>query len=85
MPKGLYLVINSRDRWWVDFEGAAQGPFESRESAALEARSMAQFKAHTGRECEVLVPDEHGRYWVIWSSQYDVTQGRAFEPRRAAG
>ena len=84
MPKGLYLVIHSRDRWWIDFEGAAQGPFETRESAALEARSLAQFKAHTGRECEVMVPDDRGRYSVVWSSQYDTGGSRDSELRRAS-
>ena len=82
MAKALYLVIRSRDNWWVDFEGAAQGPFGSRENAALEARSMARFKAHTGRPAEVLVPDEQGRYWVIWSSLYDAGEGRNFTPYR---
>ncbi len=81
MAKGLYLVIHSRDRWWVDFEGVAQGPFETRDSAAQEARSLAQFKAHSGRDCEVMVPDDRGHYAVIWSSQYEPPTGRASEPR----
>jgi hypothetical protein len=82
MAKALFLVIRSRDNWWVDFEGAAEGPFDSRESAALEARSMGRFKAHTGREAEVLVPDEQGRYWVIWSSLHDAGESRGFTPYR---
>jgi hypothetical protein len=82
MAKALYLVIRSRDSWWVDFEGAAQGPFPSRENAALEARSLARFKAHSGSEAEVLVPDDHGKYWVIWSSLHDV-EGSSFTPHRA--
>jgi hypothetical protein len=84
MSKALFLVIRSRENWWVDFEGAAEGPFASRENAALEARSMARFKAHTGREAEVLVPDEQGKYWVIWSSLYETEAGRAFTPYRVA-
>lgn len=85
MAKALYLVIQSRESWWVDFEGEAQGPFASRENAALEARSLARFKAHSGRETEVLVPDEQGRYWVIWSSLHDGGEGRTFTPHRVAG
>lgn len=84
MAKALYLVIRSRNDWWVDFEGKAHGPYTSRENAALEARSLARFQAHTGREAEVLVPDEHGKYWVVWSSLYDTAEGRAFTPRRVA-
>ncbi|WP_156343009.1 hypothetical protein [Devosia sp. A16] len=82
MAKALYLVIQSRDAWWVDFEGKAQGPFDSRSNAALEAQSLARFQAHSGREAEVLVPDEQGRYWVVWSSLSD--NGRTFSPYRVA-
>ncbi len=84
MGKALYLVIQSRDQWWVDFEGKAEGPFESRENAALEARSLARFQSHSGRESEVLVPDQHGKYWVIWSSLYDSRDGKTFTPHRVA-
>ena len=84
MAKALYLVISSRDNWWVDFEGKAHGPYTSRENAALEARSLARFQAHTGREAEVLVPDEHGKYWVVWSSMYDTSGSGTFTPHRIA-
>jgi hypothetical protein len=85
LAKALYLVINSRDSWWVDLEGKAHGPYGSRENAALEARSLARFQAHSGREAEVLVPDEHGKYWVVWSSLYDSGEGsRGFTPHRIA-
>ena len=65
----LYIVIESGGKWWVDFEGRAHGPHDSRETAALEARNQAQFMAHMDRPSEVLVPDTHGRYWVIWNSR----------------
>jgi hypothetical protein len=84
VAKALYLVIHSRDNWWVDFEGKATGPFTSRENAALEARSLARFQTHSGREAEVLVPDEQGKYWVIWSSLYDNGDGKSFTPYRVA-
>ena len=85
MAKALYLVIHSQDNWWVDFEGKAHGPYASRENAALEARSLARFQAHSGRESEVLVPDTEGKYWVIWSSIHDKGEGSSFVPRRVAG
>jgi len=85
MAKALYLVIRSRDAWWVDFEGKAHGPYDARENAALEARSLARFQAHSGGDAEVLVPDEHGKYWVVWSSLHDSGEGRSFAPHRIAG
>lgn len=81
MAKALYLVIHSQANWWVDFEGTAHGPFETRERAAIEAGNLARFQVHSGREAEVLVPDGDGRYWVIWSSRHD-SDGRSFVPHR---
>jgi hypothetical protein len=65
----LYIVIHSRGKWWVDFEGRAHGPHDSREAAAMEARNQAQFTAHMNRPSEVLVPDSEGKYWVVWNSR----------------
>jgi len=83
MAKALYLVIRSRENWWVDFEGSSHGPFETRETAALEARSLAQRQADPERIAEVLVPDGDGRYWVIWSSRQVSSDGGGFMPHRA--
>ncbi len=70
MATALYIVIQSQGHWWVDFEGRAHGPHDSREAAALEARNQAQFMVHTNeRPAEVLVPDGDGRYWVVWNSR----------------
>ncbi|HEX4298352.1 MAG TPA: hypothetical protein VHZ56_10045 [Devosia sp.] len=69
MATALYIVIQSRGKWWVDFEGRAHGPHDSRETAALEARNQAQFMAHMERPSEVLVPDNVGKYWVVWDSR----------------
>jgi hypothetical protein len=70
LATALYIVIESRGKWWVDFEGRAHGPHETRESAALEARNQAQFTAHMDRPSEVLVPDADGKYWVVWNSRH---------------
>lgn len=69
MATALYIVIQSQGRWWVDFEGRARGPHDTREAAALEARNQAQLMAHMERPSEVLVPDAEGRYWVVWNSR----------------
>lgn len=84
MARALFVVIMSRNSWWVDFEGKAYGPFASREMAAEEARHLAQFSAHSGRESEVLVPDETGRYRVVWSSAQEPHAGAPFIHHRAA-
>lgn len=68
MARALYVVIFSRDKWWVDFEGRAHGPFDTRELAAAEAKELAQFAAHSGKSSEVLVPDDTGRHRVVWES-----------------
>ncbi len=69
MATALYVVILSCGKWYVDFEGKAHGPFDKRETAALEGRQLAQFCAHMGRPSEVLVPDDEGKYWVVWTSR----------------
>jgi hypothetical protein len=68
MSKALYVVIFSREKWWVDFEGKAYGPFEGLDEAATEGKQLARFSAHSGRDSEVLIPDHRGRYSVIWDS-----------------
>jgi phage FluMu protein gp41 len=68
MATALYVVIFSQERWWVDFEGKAHGPFETRETAALEGRDLARMSSHSGRNSELLCPDDRGRYHVVWAS-----------------
>ncbi len=82
MGKALFIVIFSRDNWWVDFEGKAFGPFQNRELAALEARTRAGSISRLGRICEVVVPDDKGQHWVIWSSAGG-NDGAAFVPHKA--
>ncbi len=69
LATALYIVIESRGKWWVDFEGRAHGPHDTREAAAIEARNQAQFAAHMDRPSEVLVPDNNGKFWVVWNSR----------------
>jgi len=69
MATALFIVIQSRGKWWVDFEGRSHGPHDTIESAALEARKQAMFQAGLGRPSEVLVPDGSGKYWTVWNSR----------------
>src|SRR5689334_17335838 len=67
MATALYIVIQSRGKWWVDHDGEAKGPYETRETAALEGRALAQMAGHNNRISEVIVPDSAGKYWVVWT------------------
>ena len=78
MARALYVVIFSRDSWWVDFEGKAHGPYATRDSAAAEARQLAQFAAHSGKSSEVLVPDDSGRHRVVWESAIEYPSHAGF-------
>jgi hypothetical protein len=78
MARALYVVILSRDRWWVDFEGKAHGPYATREIAAAEAKQFAQFAAHSGKSSEVLVPDDTGRHRVVWESTIEYPSHAGF-------
>ena len=84
MSKALYVVIHSREKWWVDFEGRAYGPFSTMGEATDEGRQLARFSAHSGRPSEVLVPDEHGRYQVVWDSNKEPHAGRDHAASHAA-
>ena len=75
MPKALYVAILSREKWYVDFEGKAHGPYQSLEEATEEGRQLARFCAHSGRASEVLIPDERGRYRVVWASENEPHAG----------
>ncbi|MEO6394655.1 MAG: hypothetical protein ABIO40_01930 [Devosia sp.] len=83
MATALYVVILSRGKWFIDFEGESHGPFETRAAAALEAKLLAEITVQLKRPAEVLVPDEEGKYWVVWDSR-DASAGkkRPAMPRR---
>lgn len=68
MPSSLYVVIESREKWYVDLEGKAHGPYASKEQATEEGRNLARFAAHMGKHTEVLVPNAAGRWVVVFDS-----------------
>jgi hypothetical protein len=68
MARAIYLVLQSRQKWWVDFEGRTFGPFTSRELAVREATTMARFSADTGRPSQVRAQDDTGKMQVEWLS-----------------
>jgi hypothetical protein len=66
MAKAVFLVLASQDRWWIDFDGAATGPFPSRAAAIVAAIPMAQQAEKSGRTAEVLAPGDDKRHHVAW-------------------
>ena len=41
MQSCWFVVIRTPSAWWVDCEGKAYGPFESRDEAQSQARRIA--------------------------------------------
>jgi hypothetical protein len=62
-----FVVIESRGAWWVDCEGRAFGPLESREEAQDYARKLAETYGDPERRSDVWVPDDQGKLRLTWS------------------
>lgn len=63
-----FIVIESMGAWWVDCEGKAYGPFESKDQAQLEATRIAVTYGDAGRRSEVFVADPDGTHRRIWAA-----------------
>lgn len=61
-----FIVIESMGSWWVDCEGKAYGPFDSREDAQSEARRIAITYGDGERRSEVFAPTDQGSHRLIW-------------------
>lgn len=84
MPSLLYVVIESREKWWVDLEGKAYGPYASKEQAIEEGRSLARFAAHSGKHSELLAQNDGGRYIVLWDSAKEPHAAAPYQRRTSA-
>lgn len=62
-----FIVIESMGEWWVDCEGKAYGPFESREDAESEAKYIALTYGDETRRSQVFAAEENGGHRLIWS------------------
>ena len=67
-----FIVIHSMGDWWVDCEGKAYGPFESREDAEKEARYIAQTYGDENRRSQVFAAEDDGEHRLIWSGPVPV-------------
>jgi hypothetical protein len=75
-----FLVIRSRDLWWVDCEGRGYGPFDTISEATSGAICLAGTFGDPKRTSQVFVPDDDGRMAVAWQGLPD-----AAHPRPAGG
>lgn len=55
MATSIYIVLSVRDRWFIDLNGASDGPFETLESAMAEAVARAGATSRQGGRSEVRV------------------------------
>ena len=62
-------MIESRGAWWVDCEGRAFGPLDSRREAADYALKLAETHRDPTRRSDVWVPDQNGKLRLEWSGQ----------------
>lgn len=62
-----FIVIYSRDTWWVDCEGKGYGPFPSLDEARREARRLAEVFGDPSRRCLVFAPDLDGDQELVWT------------------
>ena len=77
MTTAMFIVIFARDKWWIDLNGKAKGPFLSRESAELEAINLASSFARDGRRAEVQVAEPGQRNRIVWQSTEPGMLGRS--------
>jgi hypothetical protein len=77
MTTAMFIVIFARDKWWIDLNGKAKGPFLSRESAELEAINLASNFARDGRRAEVQVAEPGQKNRIVWQSVEPGMLGRA--------
>jgi hypothetical protein len=67
MKSCWFVVIQTPSAWWVDCEGKAYGPFDTREAAADEAIRLAQAFGDPARRSDVYVPDDSNKLRLVWS------------------
>jgi len=71
MASVLYLVLKSREKWWVDMEGKSLGPFETSDIATFAAIDAARMRGDVNsRERQVYLEQPGRRFTMIWSSAH---------------
>lgn len=77
MKTNIYIVILSRDSWWIDLDGESEGPFGSLEAAIEHATELAEGVASGGGRSEVRVIGPGHDNTLIYQSAKKSILGRA--------
>lgn len=77
MTTALFIVIHARNKWWIDLNGKAKGPYLSRDSAQQEAVALASAFAKDGRRSEVQVAEPGEKNRIVYQSTDIGMLGRA--------
>ena len=71
MASVLYLVLKSREKWWVDMEGKSLGPFETSDTATFAAIDAARLRGDVNiSERQVYLEQPGRKFTMIWSSAH---------------
>ena len=65
-PSCVYLVLQIGEQWWVDCEGKAFGPCESKEEALAGAFKLIDVFGDPQRRIELWSPGEDRRMRLVW-------------------
>jgi hypothetical protein len=65
-PTCVYLVLRSREQWWVECEGKPFGPCATQEEAESSASKLMEMFGDPARRAEVWAPDKDGKMRLIW-------------------
>lgn len=71
MTDVAYLVIKRSGIWWVLFEGARGGPFQSEDAAIAAAVSAAKIGQVTGVHASVEVDRQNEGVATVFSTKTD--------------
>jgi hypothetical protein len=77
MRTSIYIVIYSRDAWWVDLDGESDGPFGTLDAAIGQAVELAKSTARSGGRSEVRVMGPGQNNAMIYQSAQKSLLGRA--------
>jgi hypothetical protein len=77
MTTAIFIVIFSRNKWWIDLNGKTKGPFISKEGAQTEAISLASSFALDGRRAEVQLAEPGEKRKIVYQSNDIGALGRA--------
>jgi hypothetical protein len=70
-PRRRYVVARQQDAWFIMFDGAEFGPYQSEREALLFAIDAAHKLGDQGEETQVLRIDENGDAAAAWTQGID--------------